>query len=169
MEERNTDVEILRELELEPEDGWIAPISWENSEKAMVPHSSTLAWKILWTEEPRRLQSMESLRVGYGWSDLAAAAWQNLNGVEVDSYEWAKKVVSWNGNDSWWRCSEDCWNNNKVFRVSHKLNWWQGLIALTSVWINLDYKCHQITLSAAENLFMKERISQSNRWIIALF
>ena len=33
-------------------------------EKAMAPHSSTLAWKIPWTEEPGRLQSMESLRVG---------------------------------------------------------------------------------------------------------
>ena len=29
----------------------------------MAPHFSTLAWKILWTEEPGRLQSMESLRV----------------------------------------------------------------------------------------------------------
>ena len=34
-------------------------------EKAMAPHSSTLAWKILWTEEPGRLQSMWSLRVGH--------------------------------------------------------------------------------------------------------
>ena len=33
-------------------------------EKAMAPHSSTLAWKIPWTEEPDRLQSMWSLRVG---------------------------------------------------------------------------------------------------------
>ena len=33
-------------------------------EKAMAPHSSTLAWKIPWTEEPGRLQSMGSLRVG---------------------------------------------------------------------------------------------------------
>ena len=31
------------------------------SEKAMAPHSSTLAWKIPWMEEPRRLQSMGSL------------------------------------------------------------------------------------------------------------
>ena len=31
----------------------------------MATHSSTLAWKIPWTEEPGRLQSMESLRVGY--------------------------------------------------------------------------------------------------------
>ena len=34
-------------------------------EKAMVPHSSTLAWKIPWAEEPGRLQSMGSLRVGH--------------------------------------------------------------------------------------------------------
>ena len=34
-------------------------------EKAMVPHSSTLAWKIPWMEEPGRLQSMGSPRVGH--------------------------------------------------------------------------------------------------------
>ena len=35
----------------------------EELEKAMAPHSSTLTWKIPWTEEPGRLQSMGSLRV----------------------------------------------------------------------------------------------------------
>ena len=34
-------------------------------EKAMAPHSSTLAQKIPWIEEPGRLQSMGSLRVGH--------------------------------------------------------------------------------------------------------
>ena len=34
-------------------------------EKAMATHSSTLAWKIPWTEEPDRLQSMGLLRVGH--------------------------------------------------------------------------------------------------------
>ena len=34
-------------------------------EKAMAPHSSTLAWRIPWTEEPSGLQSMGSLRVGH--------------------------------------------------------------------------------------------------------
>ena len=38
------------------------------SEKAMAPHSSTLAWKIPWTEEPGRLQSMGWLRVGHDWA-----------------------------------------------------------------------------------------------------
>ena len=33
-------------------------------EKEMAIHSSTIAWKILWTEEPGRLQSMGSQRVG---------------------------------------------------------------------------------------------------------
>ena len=37
-----------------------------DSEKAMAPHSSALAWKIPWMEEPDRLQSMWSLRVGHG-------------------------------------------------------------------------------------------------------
>ena len=36
----------------------------------MATHSSTLAWKIPWTEEPGRLQSMGSLGVGYDWATL---------------------------------------------------------------------------------------------------
>ena len=36
-------------------------------EKAMAPHSSTLAWKIPWKEEPGRLQSMGSLSVRHDW------------------------------------------------------------------------------------------------------
>ena len=37
-------------------------------EKAVAPHSSTLAWKIPWTEEPGGLQSIGSLRVGHDWA-----------------------------------------------------------------------------------------------------
>ena len=39
-----------------------------SSEQAMASHSSTLAWKIPWTEEPGRLESMRSLRVGQDWA-----------------------------------------------------------------------------------------------------
>ena len=42
-------------------------------EKAMATHSSTLAWKIPWMEEPGGLPSMGSHRVRHDWSDLAAA------------------------------------------------------------------------------------------------
>ena len=58
----------------------IIPVLWIQSiadfdmtkdwtEKAMATHSSTLAWKIPWMEEPGRLQSMGSLRVGHDWAD----------------------------------------------------------------------------------------------------
>ena len=44
---------------------WVQSLGWEDPlekmEKAMAPRSSTLAWKIPWTEEPGRLQSMGSL------------------------------------------------------------------------------------------------------------
>ena len=38
------------------------------SEKAVAPHSSTLAWKIPWMEEPGGLQSMGLLRVEHDWA-----------------------------------------------------------------------------------------------------
>ena len=39
----------------------VQSLGWEDPlEKAMAPHSSTLAWKIPWTEEPGRLQSLGS-------------------------------------------------------------------------------------------------------------
>ena len=46
--------------------GW--PALMTQAEKAMAPHSSTLAWKIPWAEEPGRLQSMGSWRVGHDWA-----------------------------------------------------------------------------------------------------
>ena len=39
-----------------------------STEKAMAPHSSTLAWKVPWTEGPGRLQSMGLLGVGHDWA-----------------------------------------------------------------------------------------------------
>ena len=48
-------------------DLWLSPGSASYSEKAMATHSSTLAWKIAWMEEPGRLQSMGSLGFGHGW------------------------------------------------------------------------------------------------------
>ena len=42
----------------------VRSLGWEDPlEKEMVTHSSTLAWKIPWTEEPGRLQSMGLQRV----------------------------------------------------------------------------------------------------------
>ena len=50
---------------------WNDYTEWKKENKegcSMAPHSSTLAWKIPWIEEPSRLQSMGSLRVGHDWT-----------------------------------------------------------------------------------------------------
>ena len=47
-------------------------LGWEDPlEEVMATHSSILAWRIPWTEEPGRLQFMGLQRVGHDWSDLA--------------------------------------------------------------------------------------------------
>ena len=44
---------------------WVRSLGREDPlEKEMATHSSTLAWKIPWTEEPDRLQSMQLQRIG---------------------------------------------------------------------------------------------------------
>ena len=46
----------------------VRSLGWEYTlEKEMAPHSSTLAWKIPWTEEPGRLQSMGLQRVSHDY------------------------------------------------------------------------------------------------------
>ena len=46
----------------------VRSLGWEDPlEKEMAIHSSTIAWKIPWTEKPGRLQSMGSQRVGHHW------------------------------------------------------------------------------------------------------
>ena len=73
---------IYAVCKLEPQENWwynsnLSPKAWEQrehtmwgqeTEKAMAPHSSTLAWKIPWTEKPGRLQSMELWRVRHDWA-----------------------------------------------------------------------------------------------------
>ena len=50
------------------QEAWVQSLGWEDPlEKEMATHSSTLAWKISWTEEPGRLQSTGSQRVGHDW------------------------------------------------------------------------------------------------------
>ena len=50
------------------QDTWVRSLVWEDSlEKGMAVHSSILAWRIPWTEEPGGLWSMGSQRVGHHW------------------------------------------------------------------------------------------------------
>ena len=54
----------------------VQSLGWEDPlEEGRTTHSSILAWKIPWTEEPGGLQSMGSQRVRQDWSDLALMQW----------------------------------------------------------------------------------------------
>ena len=54
-------------------EAWVQSLRREDPlEKEMVTHSSTLAWKIPWTEEPDRPQSMGLQRVGHDWAPSPA-------------------------------------------------------------------------------------------------
>ena len=47
----------------------VQSLGWEDIlEKGMATHSSILAWRIPWTEEPGGLQSMGSQKVGHNWT-----------------------------------------------------------------------------------------------------
>ena len=50
---------------------WVRSLGWEDPlEREMAMHSSILAWRISWMEEPGRLQSMGSQRVRHDWATL---------------------------------------------------------------------------------------------------
>ena len=52
---------------------WVQSLGWEDLlEKGMVTHSSILAWRIPWTEEPVRLQFMGWQRIGHDWAHVHA-------------------------------------------------------------------------------------------------
>ena len=65
----------------------VRSLGWEDPlEKEMAIDSSTIAWKIPWTEEPGRLQSMGSQRVGHDWTisfSLSEDSWESL-GMQGD-------------------------------------------------------------------------------------
>ena len=72
-------------------------------EKAMAPHSSTLAWQISWTEEPGRLQSMGSLRVRHDWvTSLSLSTFMHWRG------KWQPTPVFLPGESHGWRSLVGC-------------------------------------------------------------
>ena len=66
------------------------------SEKAMAPHSSTLAWKIPWMEEPGRVQSMGLQRVGHDWAtSLSRIGEGNGNPLQCSCLENPRDGGAW--------------------------------------------------------------------------
>ena len=78
----------------------VQSLGWEDLlEKEMATHSNILAWKIPWTEEPGRLQSMESQRVRYDWAtydyeaSLIAQLIKNLAAIQETCFDsWVGKI-----------------------------------------------------------------------------
>ena len=65
---------------------WVQSLGWEDPlEKEIATHSRILAWKIPWTEEPARLQSMASQRVGR-LSDFTS--------LTVEDFSWVLNYIS---------------------------------------------------------------------------
>ena len=59
-------------------ESWVQYLGWEDLlEKEMATHSSILAWKIPWMEEPGRLQFMRSQRVGHHWVTSLSLSFQS--------------------------------------------------------------------------------------------
>ena len=72
------------------------PLSLVFRHDSMAPHSKTLAWKIPWTEEPGRLQSMGSLRVGHDWAtSLSRIGEGNGNPLQCSCLENPRDGGAW--------------------------------------------------------------------------
>ena len=81
----------------------IYPVTRSLWEKAMAPHSNTLAWKIPWMEEPGRLQSMGSLGVRHDWANSLSLFtfmhWRR---------KWQLTPVFWPGESQGWGSLVGC-------------------------------------------------------------
>ena len=96
---------------------WIRSLSWEDPlEEGMAIHSSILAWRIPWTEEPGRLPSMRLQSVRHDWASLLgwfkyshflSCASESMVGTPVVTY--VARMLRGNskthrqGMDGWWQ------------------------------------------------------------------
>ena len=103
----------------------------------MAPHSSTLAWKIPWMEEPDRLQSMGSLRVGHDWvTSLSCIGEGNGNPLQCSCLE---NPRDWG---AWWAA---------IYGVAQswtRLKWLSTSIMVFPV---VRYECESWTIKKAEH------------------
>ena len=72
-------------------------LGWEDLlEEGLATYSSILSWRILWTEEPGRLQSIGLQRVEHGWSDLACMhAWAHIRLCQSKAFRWNLSWSMW--------------------------------------------------------------------------
>ena len=100
-------------------------------EKAMAPYSSTLAWKVPWTEEPGRLQSMGSLRVKHDWAtsfhfSLSCIGEGNSNPLQCSCLENPRDGGAW-----WTAVYGIAQSQTRLKRLSSSSN--NSIVGLTSL------------------------------------
>ena len=99
----------------------------------MAPHSSTLAWKIPWTEEPGRLQSMGSLRVRHDWVtslSLSCIGEGNGNSLQCSCLEnprdggaWWAAIYGVSQSRTWLKQLSSSSSSIKIEMVPYSLPW----------------------------------------------
>ena len=142
---------------------WDLNPSHQPSEKAMAPHSSTLAWKIPWMEEPGGLQSMGSLRVRHDWATSIFTfmhwrrKWQPL---QCSCLENPRDGGAW-----WAAISGVAQSRTRLKRLSSssssslQTSW--ELIVNPKLWINISPNCQSNTVNQAMQILyiMKVRFT----------
>ena len=112
------------------------------SEKAMAPHSSTLTWKIPWMEEPGRLQSMGSLRIGHNWAtSLSLFTFMHWR------RKWQPTPVFLPGESQGWGSLVGCLG---LHRVGHD---WSDLAVAVSPWLIFISTIHHLSCFLTSYLY----------------
>ena len=101
---------------------WVWSLGREDPlEKEMATHSSTLAWRIPWTEEPGRLQSTGLQRVGHDWATSLSLS-TRIKSMITAATDLKNHLKGVQGGDQEWGnlCSEKSWQNrpsNRYFQI----------------------------------------------------
>ena len=99
-----------RRICLPMQETWAWSLGWEDPlEKEMATHSSILAWRTPWTEEPGGLQSVVLQRIRHDWNDLAHTDTNTLNvtittGYFLSIHTWVLSTIE---REKYWTCFSD--------------------------------------------------------------
>ena len=125
--------------------------------KAMAPHSSTLAWKIPWMEEPGGLQSMGSLRVGHDWATT----------LSLFHFHTLEKEMATHSSVLAWRIPGTAEPGGLTSMGSHRVGHdWSDLAAAAATNINYIIICSQMftinlePLTSINNKEVRERFDK---------
>ena len=113
----------------------------------MAPHSSTLAWKIPWTEEPSRLQSMGWLRVGHDWATSLSLftfmhwrrKWQPTPVFLPGESQWRGSLVGCH----LWGCTESDTTEATQQQQQQLVHKWATYVEFSGKSLSL-FTCHQL-------------------------